>query len=32
VGSPDGIVAAARGDTIGTQVGNAESQLDPAPV
>jgi uridylate kinase len=32
VGSPDGIVSAARGDDIGTKVGVAESLLEPARV
>ncbi|MBI5284600.1 MAG: UMP kinase [Chloroflexi bacterium] len=30
VGDPNGIVNAARGDDIGTRVGSAESQMDPA--
>jgi uridylate kinase len=32
VGSPDGIVSAAKGDDIGTKVGTVESLLDPARV
>jgi uridylate kinase len=32
VGSPDGIVSAAKGDDIGTKVGVVESQLEPARV
>jgi uridylate kinase len=32
VGSPDGIVSAAKGDEIGTRVGSRESQLVPVRV
>jgi uridylate kinase len=32
VGSPDGIVSAAKGDDIGTKVGSVESLLEPARV